>query len=151
MTPESCDEWVPTVPVLENMLDVGLPGNWRPCDWHPAFRLKMWGVISFKKSIIWNKFHKKICCLQYLFLLTRCDVLYTLPETNIFAPTKMMVSKLGISFSRGPLFSGAFAVSFKEGTIHIPFWVQTELASLSPPGVSLTWNVTCKKLCYARL
>ena len=27
----------------------------------------------------------------------------------------MVVSKFGISFSRGPLFSGAFAVSFREG------------------------------------
>ena len=38
----------------------------------------------------------------------------TLPETNSL-PLKMMISKLGISFSKW-LFSGALAVSFREGT-----------------------------------
>ena len=39
------------------------------------------------------------------------EPIVTLPETKIFA--KMVVSKFGISFSRGPLFSVAFAVSFR--------------------------------------
>ena len=40
----------------------------------------------------------------------------TLPKTNS-SPLKMVVFKSGISFSRGPPFSGAFAVSFREGNI----------------------------------
>ena len=38
----------------------------------------------------------------------------TLTKTNS-SPLKMVVSKFGISFSRGPLFPGALAVSFREG------------------------------------
>ena len=38
----------------------------------------------------------------------------TLPETNM-STLKMVLSNAGISFSRGPPFSGALAVSFREG------------------------------------
>ena len=43
-----------------------------------------------------------------------------------FSHLKMVVSKFGISFSRG-LFSGAFAVSFREGTLSPIIMVQWKI------------------------
>ena len=40
----------------------------------------------------------------------------TTPRETNSSPLKMVVSKFGISFSRGPPFSGALTVSFREGT-----------------------------------
>ena len=50
----------------------------------------------------------------------------TLPKTNS-SPLKMMVFNRNLQTSRGPPFSGAFAVSFREGIWVLSWWIQAPL------------------------